>query len=162
MTTEEKLKYLQGSMMFLASVANGLEELVGRGATSVTFRAGQTAGNSRQVETKESDLIRAIDAVRVELRQMGIRWDFETYKKHSDTDLVTYDEKGTRLTLVFRDCMVRSCQFLYGHPQKNSLCMLQHGLFCGIFQQVYGAWAGYEPIHSGENACIGRLTIREK
>ena len=44
MQTTEKLKYLQGSMMFLASIANGLEELVGRGAPSVTFRAGRTVG----------------------------------------------------------------------------------------------------------------------
>jgi hypothetical protein len=163
MDVAEKLRYLQGSMLFLASIANGLEELVGRGAPSVTFRAGLTAALKVNVENKESDILKAFDAVRHELHHMGIRWHFEPYKKKSETDLFTRTDTGIEVKLVFRDCMVRSCQFHYGHPQKNSLCMLQHGIFCGLFQQINGAaWAGYEPIHSGENACIGMLKIKQK
>jgi predicted hydrocarbon binding protein len=162
MGTTENLKYLQGSMMFLASIANGLEELVGRGAPSVTFRAGRTVGMGVEVENKETDLIKAFDIVQKELYHMGIHWDFETYKKKSDPDLMMQEDDETHLRLVFRNCMVRSCQFYYGHPQKNSLCMLQHGLFCGILQQVYGAWADYDPIHSGENACIGMLKVKAR
>ena len=162
MSTPDKLKYLQGSMLFLASVANGLEELVGRGASSVTFRAGRNTGLKTAVASKETDIIKAFDGVRDELHKMGIRWEFEPFKKQSETDLITPYEDGSQLKLVFRDCMVRSCQFCYGHPQKNSLCMLQHGIFCGLFQQIYGAWADYEPLHSGENACIGMLKIKSK
>jgi predicted hydrocarbon binding protein len=162
METADKLKYLQGSMMFLASIANGLEELVGRGAPSVTFRAGRTTGLKVEVAKQETDLLKAFDVVQHELQQMGIRWDFETYKKQSDPDLITQEEDETHLRLVFRNCMVRSCQFHYGHPQKNSLCMLQHGIFCGILQKVYGAWADYDPIHSGENACIGMLKVKAR
>lgn len=162
MQTTEKLKYLQGSMMFLASIANGLEELVGRGAPSVTFRAGRTTGLKVEVAKKETDLLKAFDVVQRELHRMGIRWDFETYKKKSDPELTAQEEDETHLRLVFRNCMVRSCQFYYGHPQKNSLCMLQHGIFCGILQRVYGAWADYDPIHSGENACIGMLKVKAR
>lgn len=162
MGTTEKMKYLQGSMMFLASIANGLEELVGRGAPSVTFRAGRAVGLEVEVDNKETDLLKAFDVVQKELYQMGIHWDFETYKKKSDSDLMVQEEDETHLRLVFRNCMVRSCQFYYGHPQKNSLCMLQHGIFCGILQQVYGAWADYDPIHSGENACIGMLKVKAR
>lgn len=162
MAAIEKLKRLQGSMMFLASVANGLEDLVGRGAAGVTFRAGRKTGLNAAIAEKESDLFKAFDRVRQQLLQMGIRWDFEPYKKRSQSDFFLPAEEGTHLMLVFRNCMVRSCQFYYGHPQKNSLCMLQHGIFCGLFQQVYGAWADYEPIHSGENACIGMLKIKAR
>ena len=162
MQTTEKLKYLQGSMMFLASIANGLEELVGRGAPSVTFRAGRTVGLKVEVAERQSDLLKAFDVVQHELHRMGIRWDFETYKKRSEQDLMTQVENETHLRLVFRNCMVRSCQFYYGHPQKSSLCMLQHGIFCGILQRVYGAWADYDPIHSGENACIGMLKVKAR
>ncbi|MFP4315914.1 MAG: hypothetical protein ACLFQR_06795 [Desulfovibrionales bacterium] len=162
MDTPEKLKYLQGSMIFLASVANGLEELVGRGAPSVTFRAGRNIGLKAKVSRKETELLEAFAGVRDELHNLGMRWEFEPYQKKSEADLVTTTEDGMELKLVFRDCMVRSCQFCYGHPQKNSLCMLQHGIFCGLLQQIYGAWADYEPIHSGENACIGMLKIKAK
>jgi predicted hydrocarbon binding protein len=162
MQTTEKLKYLQGSMMFLASIANGLEELVGRGAPSVTFRAGRTVGLRVEVAERQSNLLQAFDVVQHELHRMGIRWDFETYKKQSEQDLLTRVEDETHLRLVFRNCMVRSCQFYYGHPQKSSLCMLQHGIFCGILQRVYGAWADYDPIHSGENACIGMLKVKAR
>lgn len=162
MDAAEKLKQLQGSMMFLASVANGLEDLVGRGAAGVTFRAGRKTGLNTRVTEKTSDIIKAFDVVRRYLNEMGIRWDFEPFQKQSQKALFIAVEDGIHLQLVFRNCMVRSCQFYYGHPQKNSLCMLQHGIFCGLFQQVYGAWADYEPIHSGENACFGKLKIKAR
>ena len=162
MEKADKLKYLQGGMLFLASVANGLEDLFGRGAPGVTFRAGRTTGLKAPVKKKADDLLEAFDVVREELFGMGIRWDFEPYKKQAETELIAHGVDGDQLKLVFRDCMVRSCQFHYGHPQKNSLCMLQHGIFCGLFQQIYGAWADYVPIHSGENACIGKLIVKQK
>jgi predicted hydrocarbon binding protein len=162
MQTSEKLKHLQGSMMFLASIANGLEELVGRGAPSVTFRAGRSVGLKVAVTEMEDDLLKAFDVVRHELLRMGIRWDFETYRKTSEPALMVRVDDETHLRLVFRNCMVRACQFYYGHPQKSSLCMLQHGIFCGILQRVYGAWADYDPIHSGENACIGMLKVKAR
>ena len=158
----DKLKQLQGSMMFLASVANGLEDLVGRGAAGVTFRAGRKTGLKTQVPEKEHKILAAFDVVRQHLHKMGIRWDFEPYRKQSQRDFFIEVEDGIHLQLVFRNCMVRSCQFYYGHPQKSSLCMLQHGIFCGLFQQIYGAWADYDPIHSGENACIGMLRIKSR
>ncbi len=163
MATSEKLKHLQGSMMFLASVANGLEDLIGRGATGITFRAGRTTGLNAKIEQREAnDVFKAFDLVRQQLHEMGFRWDFEPYKKQSQSSYFTLLEEETQLHLVFRNCMVRSCQFYYGHPQKNSLCMLQHGIFCGLFQQIYGVWADYEPLHSGENACIGLLKIKAR
>ncbi|MFO7816231.1 MAG: hypothetical protein R6V39_00905, partial [Desulfovibrionales bacterium] len=138
MEKADRLKYLQGSMLFLASVANGVEELVGRGAPSVTFRAGRTTGLNAPVEKKEGNLLEAFEIVKEELLRMGIHWDFEPYKKQAETDLLVHAEEGEQLKIVFRECMVRSCQFHYGHPQKNSLCMLQHGIFCGLLQQIYG------------------------
>jgi predicted hydrocarbon binding protein len=161
MGTVEKLKCLQGSMLLLASVANGLEELVGRGASSVTFRAGRNEGLKAKIKQKETKLLKSFDVVSQELYRMGIRWDFEVYKKQSENKYFIQKKDGIEVKMVFKDCMVRSCQFHYGHPQKNSLCMLQHGIFCGLLQQITGAaWADYKPIHSGENACIGIVNIK--
>lgn len=162
MEKKQKLKRLQGSMMFLAAVANGLEELVGRGAPGITFRAGRNAGLKYKVSAKEPDLIKAFDIVRDALKDLGIHWDFELYKKQTEQNYINEGEDGTEVKVVFTNCMVRSCQFHYGYPQKNSLCMLQHGIMCGLLQKVYGSWADYDPIHSGENACIGMVIIKQK
>ncbi len=162
MDKAENLKRLQGSMMFLAGVANGLDDLVGRGAPGITFRAGISAGLKSKVEKQQTDLMTSFDIMRDELKKMGIYWNFKLYKKQSEKDYYTETEDGINMKIIFTDCMVRSCQFHYGYPQKNSLCMLQHGIMCGLLQKVYGAWTGYNPIHSGENACIGMLIIKNK
>lgn len=162
MELKEKLKHLQGNMMFLSAIANGLEALVGRGATGVTFRAGRKTGLNTVVTHKESDILKALELVGNYLYKMGIRWEFEPYKKQSEVDFFASVDGEVQLKMVFKNCMVRSCQFYYGHPQKNSLCMLQHGIFCGLFQQVYGTWVDYDPIHSGENVCIGLLKIKDR
>jgi predicted hydrocarbon binding protein len=162
MKHNEPLKHLQGLMLFLASIANGVEELVGRGAPGVTFRAGRNVAMKATVVTKEQDLLKAIEAVAGEMENMGMRWDVEIYKKESEQDYIHHDEEADTVKLVFRNCMVRSCQFHYGHPQKNSLCMLNHGLFCGLLQKIYGEFSEYEFIHSGENACIGSVKIKKR
>ncbi len=160
MEQNETLEFLQGNMLFLASIANGLEELVGRGAPGITFRAGRNVALQVTVQKTEKDLLKAIEVVTEEMERIGLRWDVEVYKKQSESEYITHTEEGEEIKLVFRNCMVRSCQFHYGHPQKNSLCMLNHGLFCGLLQKVYGAWSDYEFIHSGENACIGLLKVK--
>ncbi|MGD9200570.1 MAG: hypothetical protein PVI26_03325, partial [Chitinispirillia bacterium] len=114
------------------------------------------------VQKKAGDLIMAINTVMDEMERIGLRWDVEVYKKHNETEFISLTEEGESVKLVFRNCMVRSCQFHYGHPQKNALCMLNHGLFCGLLQKIYNSWSDYEFIHSGENACIGLLKVKSK
>ncbi len=163
METKELVELVQGNMVFLASVANGMEELVGRGAPSITFRAGRNLGLQRKVQSKApGDLLKAIEVCQKEVLDLGMYWNIEAYKKQSEPDYVTENDENQLVKLVFKNCLVRSCQFIYGHPQKTSLCMLNHGVFCGLLQQIYGAFSDYEPMHSGENACIGMLKVRKR
>ncbi len=163
METKQLVELVQGNMVFLASIANGMEELIGRGSPSVTFRAGRNVGLQRKIKNKEpGDLLKAIELVQEEITGVGMNWNIEAYKKQSEAAYITEDEDKQLVKLVFRNCLVRSCQFIYGHPQKTSLCMLNHGVFCGLLQQVYGAFSDYEPTHSGENACIGLLKVRKR
>jgi hypothetical protein len=156
----EPLQRVQGLMVFLASSANGLEQLLGRGAPSVTFRAGRSTGRKVKIEKKEqSDLLKALDVLKGEMARIGIVWPFEPYKKKAEASLITKSEGKEELRLVFRHCMVRSSLFRYGHPQKLSLCMMNHGLFCGLLEQIYGGKANLEILHAGENACIKLLTV---
>jgi len=156
------LQRLQGLMVFLASSANGLELLLGRGAPSITFRAGRSTGLKVKVEQQErSDLLKALGVLENEMRRIGIEWPFEVYKKTTDASPLYQEEGKTKVKLVFRHCMVRSSLFRYGHPQKLSLCMMNHGLFCGLLEQIYGVKANLEIIHAGENACIKVLTLEK-
>lgn len=162
MEQNKPLELVQGSMLFLGSIAHGLEELVGRGALGITFRAGRNLALKVDINATEDDLLKAIGVVCEEMERIGLRWDVEVYKKQSESEYVEQVDEESHIKLVFRNCMVRSCQFHYGHPQKNSLCMLNHGFFCGLLQKVHKAMSDYEFIHSGENACIGLLKVKPR
>jgi len=150
-------------MVFLASAANGLEELLGRGAGSVTFRAGRMTGLQHEVETTNSrDLLTALDLVWDEMCRIGMRWAFEPYKRDEEDKVITEEDGEIKLKLVFRNCQVRSSLFRYGHPQKLSLCLMNHGLFCGLVEKIYGGRATLDIIHAGENACLKLLTVRRE
>ena len=156
------LQRLQGLMVFLGSAANGLEHLLGRGAPSITFRAGRTTGLKVKIEQQEKgDLIKALDVLQREMQRIGIHWPFDVYKKAKQASPIYEEEGKKKVQLVFRHCMVRSSLFRYGHPQKLSLCMMNHGLFCGLLEQIYGVRANLEIIHAGENACLKLLTLEK-
>jgi hypothetical protein len=160
MNQHEHMQRVQGLMVFLSSASHGLEELLGRGAPSITFRAGRSAGLEVEVESKEpDDLEKALEAVHKEMSRIGMRWDFEVYKKEAAPSAFTTEDGKTYADLVFRNCMIRSSLFRYGHPQKLSLCMMNHGVFCGLLQKIHGSRANLDIIHAGENACIKRLTV---
>ena len=150
-------------MVFLASAANGLEEMLGRGAGSVTFRAGRLTGLQTPVQRKESsDLLRALDLVWEEMCRIGMRWAFKPYKSSGDSSLIIEEDGELKIKLVFGNCLVRSSLFRYAHPQRLSLCLMNHGLFCGLVEQISGRQANLDIIHAGENACLKLLTISSK
>jgi len=155
-----ELTTLQGQLAFLASLSNGLEEVLGRGASSITYRAGRETGLKQQVAQRETgDLLRALDLVWEEMCRIGMRWAFEPYKREGDRELVTREGGQERVQLVFRNCMVRCALFRYGHPQRQSLCLTNHGLFCGLVERIYGKRANLDIVHAGENACLKVLTV---
>jgi predicted hydrocarbon binding protein len=154
------LEHLQGLMVFLASTANGLEEVLGRGAGSVTYRAGRQSGLKREVKATETgDLLKALDLVWDEMCDIGMRWKFEPYRRQADGSFVTVEDGKQKMQLVFRNCMVRCALFRYGHPQRLSLCLMNHGLFCGLLEKIYGKRANLDIVHAGENACLKVLTV---
>jgi hypothetical protein len=89
-----------------------------------------------------------------------MRWAFEPYKRDEEDQLITEENGEIKLKLVFRNCLVRNSLFRYGHPQKLSLCLMNHGLFCGLVEKIYGGRATLDIIHAGENACLKLLTVR--
>jgi predicted hydrocarbon binding protein len=150
---------LHGLLVVMASLSHGLEQVLGRGADTVTFRAGKTVGLKSNTTAKESDILKALDLVGEALKAAGVEWPFEAWKPASEPSFV-YDKDGKQaVKLVFRNCMVRCALFRYGHEQKQSLCMMNHGLFCGYVQKITGKRAELEIIHAGENACLKELLL---
>lgn len=162
MGTTEKLKEVQGLSVFLASVASGLEEVLGDGAGAITYRAGRSSGRKTEVAARDDqDLLKALDLVWDEMCRLGMRWHFEPYRPPGQADLVVHEDGVTKVHLVFDNCMVRCALFRYGHPQKLSLCLMNHGLFCGLLEKIHGGSANLDILHAGENACLKLLTVKK-
>lgn len=163
MNPSGSLHSLHGMMVFLGGAANGLEELLGRGAPGVTYRAGRATGlRIKPSRLEPTDLKLALEAVSEEMIKAGMRWPFELYHRAGEPETEPMEGGGVKLKLVFRNCQVRSTLFRYGYPQKLSLCLMNHGVFCGLLDQIHGVRSNLEILHAGENACLKLLTVERK
>jgi predicted hydrocarbon binding protein len=158
---EKRRGELDGLMVLMASLSHGLEQTLGRGASTVTFRAGRTVGLRAEVPQKTGDPVAALDLVRKELEAKGISWPFEPWKAAAAGELIETRDGKKVMKLVFHNCMVRCALFRYSHEQKQSLCLMNHGLFCGFFQKITGKKAELDVIHAGESACLKELVWEE-
>jgi hypothetical protein len=114
-----------------------------------------------QVNAKQGDLASALAEVAHALAARGIIWPFELWKPAGQSQFEYQKNGKPAVRLVFRHCMVRCALARYGHEQKQSLCMMNHGLFCGYVQKVTGRRAELEILHAGENACLKELVLSE-
>lgn len=158
---EQRRRTLQQTMNFASALADGIEQLVGRGAGSMTFVAGRKLGKSFSAEEeKTDDPLKALDTIADVLRKNNCLWGFEPFQTKGQENLLTERDDGKQeMQLVFRDCMIRQALFCYGHEQKGSLCTMMYGFFAGALEEITGRRASLEIIHAGENACLKRLVI---
>ena len=142
----------------LAALSHGLEETIGRGAKSVVYRAGKNVGAKIEPRSKTTDPVKALEIVQEELQRKGVAWQVEPWKPAGQKDFVYEKDGKLALKVVCRNCIIRCALFRYSHEQQQSLCNLNQGEFCGIFQKVTGKPANLEIIHAGENACLKELS----
>nr|VFK40460.1 MAG: hypothetical protein BECKTC1821E_GA0114239_100752 [Candidatus Kentron sp. TC] len=151
---------VQGLMMFLGALSDGLESITGKGANVVCFHSGRSVGLKRRVAHQtEKDIFKTLEAVRDEMRDMGINWPFELYKKASESEFVTENADFHEIRLPFHNCIVRCTLFRYGFPQGRALCQTKHGLFSGLFENIHGKKSHLGIVHAGENACLLNLKV---
>lgn len=153
---------LHGLMVLMASLSHGLEHVAGRGAKSVVYRAGRTIGLKAAGSAKTPDPIKAVALVQEELRRKGVGYQVDVWKPSAAAAAIYDKEDKKAMKLVFRNCMIRCALFRYSHEQQQSLCMMNQGEFCGIFQAITGHAANLEIVHAGENACLKELTWSSK
>jgi predicted hydrocarbon binding protein len=161
MESAERLEELHALLVFMASLAHGLEATLGRGASTITLGAGRKLGLRSASANTSSDIQQALVLVRESLVAHGIDWPFELFKREGQTEY--FYEKGGQVAvqLVFRHCMVRCALLRYAHEQKQSLCMMNHGLFCGYLQKILGRRISLEIVHAGESACLKELLVSD-
>lgn len=160
-TILDRQQQVQGLMMFVVALSDSLEATTGRGSEAVCFQAGKKVGLGWKVERTTSDISLALELVRQEMEKMGINWPFEV--KYPLQSLPEHRE----IKLPFQNCTVRCSLFRYGFPQGKALCQTKHGLFCGLFEKIYGVEKTYLDIFergkknagAGENACLLTLKI---
>lgn len=156
---EQKRGELHGLMVFTGSLAYGLEQMLGRGASSVNFRAGKNVGSKGTNPEKTDDLLRACDIVRDELAKRGVNWEIKPWKPASESNYV-YEVDGQKaIKLSFHNCMVRCALFRFSHEQKLSMCQMEMGLLCGMIEKITGKRSMLKVLHAGENACLKELKI---
>lgn len=150
-------------MVFLGAIASGMEQAVGESANGISYLAGKNLGRrlAEGVE-KTDDIEEALAATRAVLLRSNCLWLFESFQPHDRASLVLQTEHGSEVMLVFRDCMIRQALFRFGHAQKGSLCNLMFGFFAGALQHIMGRESTLEIVHSGENACYKRLTVKSR
>lgn len=159
MTLATKRGELHELMVFMASLSHGMEQTLGRGANTIAFRAGVTVGLKDEVAERADDPVQAVELVLAALRKRGVNWEVEPWKPAGESELIyTRDDGKPAMKVVCRHCMIRCALFRYSHEQQLSLCNMNHGQFCGIFQQITGRRAQLEILHAGESACLKELS----
>jgi predicted hydrocarbon binding protein len=156
-----KRRELQQVMIFLGAISSGLEQVVGRGASGMSFAAGRTLGKQFSGQAKRTDdLEEALAEVRRVLQANHCLWGFEVFRPAAQPAAITQGADGAaEVQLVFRDCMIRQALMTYGHPQRGSLCTMMYGFFSGALEVIMGRRAELQIIHAGENACLKRLRL---
>lgn len=159
----KKRRALQETMNFMAALAAGMENVLGRGANSMTLSAGRNLGRRFSEQARCSDdLLEAIEEVRKVLIANNCLWNFELFKEAGQSEYVTVnDQNELQVLLVFRDCMIRQALFRFGHPQYGSLCNMMTGFFIGALEKIMGRKTNLEIRHAGENACLKVLTVQK-
>lgn len=161
--TELARKELQDAMAFLGAITSGMEKFIGRAANGLAFVAGKNLGKKYSQNTPKTDnILEAIEITKEILEKNHFLWQLEPWKKKDDVDFVITDDNGGRvIRLVFRDCMIRQTLFRYGHHQQGSLCYMMYGFFSGVTESILGVKSKLNIIHSGPNACLKELILED-
>ena len=155
---EELEDTLHGLMKLNGLIIRSLEEIAGRGANAVTYRAGRKYGH------EVAKYFRKIEDVEEALKELSYilhgQYTIEIWKP-ADKDRYIIQENGsTFIYLVFHDCIVRQTLRRNGQPQGGPLCLTLFGYVVGAIEEITGRKAKLEIVHTGPNACLKKLILQ--
>jgi predicted hydrocarbon binding protein len=138
-------------------IIRSLEEIAGRGANAVTYRAGKKFGH------EVAKYFRKIDNVEEALEELSHilhgQYTFEAWKPADKSSYVIQENETTFIYLVFHDCIVRQTLRRNGQDQGGPLCQTLFGYVVGAIEEITGKKAKLEIVHTGPNACLKKLIL---
>jgi predicted hydrocarbon binding protein len=160
---ETDVEKFQKVARFLAALAHGAENNLGKGSNAVCALAGKKFGREAVQQSGETlEPLQALQNLTQALAARGLFWEIEPFPGE-DGELIRQEGKEKRLRLVFRTCIVRNALFLYAHEQKQSLCYMAHGVFAGAMEKMMpGCSVKLEIVQACPNACLKEMIWEEK
>jgi predicted hydrocarbon binding protein len=155
---EELEDTLHGLMKLNGLIIRSLEEVAGRGANAVTYRAGRKYGHEvakyfQKMENIEEALKELSDILRGQ-------FTIEIWKPADKPSYIIEEDGSTFIYLVFHDCIVRQTLRRNGQPQGGPLCQTLYGYVVGAIEEITGRKAKLEIVHTGPNACLKKLILQ--
>lgn len=160
---QSDIEKFQKIATFLAALAHGAENNLGKGTNAVCMLAGKKFGREAvQQSGKASEPLQALHNLTQALAARGLFWDIEPFSG-DDGEFIQQEGNEKKMRLVFRTCMVRNALFLYAHEQKQSLCHMAHGVFAGAMEKMMpGSAVKLEIVQACPNACLKEMIWEEK
>ncbi|MDD1663248.1 MAG: hydrocarbon binding protein (contains V4R domain) [Methanomicrobiales archaeon] len=148
---------LHGLMKLNGLIIRSLEEVAGRGANAVTYRAGRKYGHEvAKYFEKMEDIEKALQELSDILRG---QFSFEIWKPADKPSYIIQENGSTFIYLVFHDCIVRQTLRRNGQNQGGPLCQTLYGYVVGAIEEITGKKAKLEIVHTGPNACLKKLIL---
>ena len=149
---------LHGLMQMNGYIIKSLEEIAGRGANAVTYRAGKKFGH------EVAKYFQKRDDVEGALRELSFilhgQYSFEPWKPADKESYIVEENGSTFIYLVFHDCIVRQTLRRIGKEQGGPLCQTLCGYVVGAVEEITGRRGKLEITHTGPNACLKKLILK--
>lgn len=159
--SSDELNLLSSSLLFLTTLNNGLENILGTAAKGVILNAGLVEGRFIAKNFPRTKFIeKAIDIVNNAFK--GV-WDVELFKpKDKDDYFYTNDNGLPSVNVIIRNCPIRQAVLTYNLKQGEPLCYLTNGYLIGMISEITGLRVGLDMLHHGPNACLKQLYHRKR
>lgn len=149
---------LHGLMKLNGLIIRSLEEISGRGANAVTYRAGKKFGH------ETAKYFRKIENIEEALEELSHilrgQYTFEIWKPADSAGYIQQENGTTFIYLVFHDCIVRQTLRRNGQEQGGPLCQTLYGYVVGAIEEITGRKGKLEIVHTGPNACLKKLILK--
>ena len=157
---DQQTKLLGATLSLLTALNNGIEDVLGRGSKGIIFATGMEDGKAQgKALAKTDSLEEAIQAVNEAFE--GV-WNIELFQEEGQSDYMFKDNLGfPAAKIIVRECPIRQAVLSNGLKQGGPVCYLTNGNLCGIISEIMEKKVSMEIEHTGPNACMKRLNLRD-
>jgi predicted hydrocarbon binding protein len=155
---ENLMKAIDGLMLLNGNIIKSLEEIAGRGANAIAYRAGKKSGHETAKDQHKGVTVEeALHDISVLLEG---QYTFDLWKPGESEDFVLREDGSSFSYLVFHDCIVRKTLKRTCQEPGGPLCQTVCGYVIGAVEEMTGKRGMMEILHTGADSCIKKLTLK--